>query len=341
MTNIDTFQKYAIGRFTPPSVDDFVERARNVSRFLNLPRRGSEERVAKLYGYANAHEIRQAIATARSAGHEPGPYNSESSNHIFGKQPQRIDSTYNVERGNACLDMANEATGGRRDGSMTSRAWAFREIGMFDDIGMHRRKMREHTVAQDAIDVMEGRGPAKPGARILPPQDYATVKVFDGRLAKLSFTTLGEGLAEAISNAMNPDTTPTLKDRRRKLETLRGMHPGNPYVHAGLCINECYEEEEHPLIKRALLKKALVHYDAAAPLFDELYAAIPQGIAHDGTRCRSYMTPFEMDSSGMRIMCQILLETMHQAGINGRIRELRKRLAFFNVDRDMQSIPVD
>ena len=69
-------------------------------------------------------------------------------------------------------------------------------------------------------------------------------------------------------------------------------------------------------------------------MFDQLYADMPEGAKHAGTWSRSYMTSFEMDSSGMRIMCEHLLNVLRKAQVVGRSRELTRRLAFFNVGRD-------
>lgn len=338
MTN-EKMQKKPIGRFTPPSVADFVERARNVSRFLGMGRRHAEERLAKLYGYANAHDIRIAINQAVATGGEPGPYDSECTNHIFGK-PQRLDSMAGVERGNACLDMAREANGETLavgmvyGGGMSSRTWAFREIGLFDEMGKHRRKMREHAIAQDAIDVIEGREPPSADVNVRPPQDYASLEVRHNNESELSFTSLGEGLADAIAHAMHPDTTPDYYDRDASLAALQRLHPQNPYIHAARCVNDCYAIENGRPDPRRHIAKAIDHYDQAAALFDQLYADMPEGATHAGTRSRSYMTPFEMDSSGMRIMCEHLLAAVRTTKTVGRSRELARRLAFFNVGRD-------
>lgn len=342
MTN-EKLQEHPIGRFTPASVADFTERARNVSRFLGMGRRQAEERLARLYGYAGAHDIRIAINQAIAGGEEPGPYDSETSNYIFGK-PQRIGILTNVERGNACLDMAREAAGERLSvgraygGGMSPRTWAFREIGLFDEMRHHRRLMREHSAAQDAIDVMEGREPPAPDATVRPPLDYATLKVGYRGECQLAFTTLGKGLAEAISHAMNPETTADYLDRDAKLAVLQRQHPKNPYIHAARCLNHCYAIYDGTLDPRKAAAKALSHYDAAAPLFDLLYADMPEGSFHAATRCRSYMTPHEMDSSGMRIMCEHMLDALKAAKIVGRSRELVRRLAFFNVGRDGRDI---
>ena len=197
------FQTHPIGRFTPPSIDDFVERARNVSRYLGIPRRRAEERLAALYGYGSAHEIRRAIVHAAKCGDVPGPYDRESFNDIFGRQPQRISTMVIVDRGNACLDMANEA-----QGDMNKRAWAFRDLGLFDEMGLHRSKIRVNTIAQNAIDVIEGRSPTSSPVIQRRPHDYATIGINMIGRARLEFTDLGKGISEAISNTMNPETTP-------------------------------------------------------------------------------------------------------------------------------------
>lgn len=335
----EKMQERSIGRFTPASVADFVERARNVSRFLGMGRRQAEERLARLYGYATAHDIRIAITQAIAAGEEPGPYNSECSNHIFGK-PQRLHSMASVDRGNACLDMAREvagetlAVGMVYGGGMSSRTWAFREIGLFSEMGRHRQLMREHSTAQDAIDVIEGREPPAADATIRPPQDYATLQVNRRDGCQLAFTSLGEGLANAIAHAMNPETTPDYHDRDARLAILQRLHPQNPFVHAARCVNDCYAIYNGRPDPRRHIPKAIEHYDQAAALFDQLYADMPEGAKHAGTRSRSYMTSFEMDSSGMRIMCEHLLIALRDAGVGGRIRELTRRLSFFNVGPD-------
>lgn len=333
MTNAK-FQDNPIGLFTPASVDDFVERARNVSRFLGMGRRHAEERLAKLYGYAGAHDIRIAINKMVAEGVDPGPYNSEANNHVFGKS-QRLSSMARHDRGNACLDMANEATGDTRLAEMSTRAYAFREIGLFSEMGDHRRLMREHSATQDTLDVLKGREPPSADGQIRPPQDYATVRVnrYDST-CKLAFTTLGKGLGEAIAHVMHPDNEPDYHDRDAKLAVLQRMHAENPYVHAARCVNDCYAIIYGRPDARQATAKALQHYDAAAPLFDRLYADMPEGVQHAGTRGRSYMTSFEMDSSGMRIMCEQLLEALRIAKVTGRSRELSRRLAFFNVGRD-------
>lgn len=338
-------QKQPIGRFIPASIADFTERARNVSRFLGMGRRQAEERLARLYGHATAHDIRIAINKAIEEGEEPGPYNSECSNCIFDK-PQRLPALASVDRGNACLDMAREIAGeelaiGRvHGGGMSSRTWAFREIGLFDEMGTHRKRMRENFVAQHAIDIMEGREPPAEDASILPPQDYATLKVDVFGKCQLAFTMLGEGLAEAISHAMHSDTTPEYHDRDRKLIMLQRLHPQNPYIHAARCVNDCYAILYGSGGDRGILSKAIAHYDRAAGLFDRLYAGMPQGAMHAGTSSRSYMTPFEMDSSGMRIMCEHLLDAVRAGRVVGRTRELRRRLAFFRVGPDGRDIQV-
>lgn len=334
----EKLQMGPIGRFTPASVADFVERARNVSRFLGMGRRQAEERLAKLYGYATAHDIRIAINKAIAAGEEPGPYNSECSNYIFNK-PQRLPSLASVDRGNACLDMAREVnceprTPGIYGGGMSSRSRAFREIGLFDEMGLHRKKMRENTIAQDAIDIMEGREPASQDATIYPAQDYTTLKMDDLGECQLVFTTLGEGLAEAISHAMHPDTTAAYDDRDAKLAILQRLHPQNPYIHAARCVNDCYAIAEELIDPAQAIKKAIAHYDDATKLFDQLYADMPEEVKHANTCCRSYMTPFEMDSSGMRIMCEHLLDAVRRDKVVGRTRELTRRLAFFRVGPD-------
>lgn len=341
MTSQNT-QERSIGRFTPASVADFTERARNVSRFLGMGRRTAEERLARLYGYATAHDIRIAITQAIAAGDEPGPYDSECSNHIFGK-PQRLHSMASVDRGSACLAMAREAFGetlrvGERvngmSAGMSHRTWAFREIGLFSEMGIHRRLMREHSIAQDAIDVIEGREPPAADATIRPPQDYATLEVNRWNGCQLAFTDLGEGLADAIAHAMNPETTPDYHDRDARLTILQRLHPQNPYIHAARCVNDCYaiyNGRPHP---RRHIPKAIEHYDRAVILFDQLYAAMPEGTKHARTSSRSYMTSHEMDSSGMRVMCEHLMNVLRKEKVAGRIRELTRRLSFFNVGRD-------
>lgn len=335
----EKMQKRSIGRFTPASVADFVERARNVSRFLGMGRRQAEERLAKLYGYATAHDIRIAINKAIAAGEEPGPYDSESVNHIFGK-PQRLTGVTTVDRGSACLDMAREiagetlAVGMVHGGGMSHRTWAFREIGLFSEMSRHRQLMRKHYTAQDAIDIIDGREPSAADATARHPQDYATLEVSRHHGCHLAFTSMGEALAEAIAHAMHPDTTPDHHDRDAKLAILQRLHPQNPYVHAARCVNDCYAIANGRPDPRRHIPKALAHYDQAAVLFDQLYADMPEGATHAGTRSRSYMTTFEMDSSGMRIMCEHLLQALRTANVSGRSREMTRRLAFFNVGRD-------
>lgn len=336
MTNAK-FQDHPIGLFTPPSVADFVERARNVSRFLGMGRRHAEERLAKLYGYAGAHDIRIAIIKAQAAGKAPGPYNHECSNYIFGK-PETIDPFVSVNRGNACLDMAMEVYGENRDEKLSPRTWAFRDIGLFDEIGRHRNNIRKYRISYDAIDVADGREPPVADLTIRPPQDYATLQVRYRGECQLAFTTLGEGLSEAIAHAMNPDITADYFDRDRKLAALQRLHPENPYMHAARCVNDCYAiHDGRPEPKKALIK-ALEHYDAAVSLFDRLYADIPEGSVHTRTRSRSYMTSLEMDSSGMRVMCEHLLIALRHAGVRSRIKKLTQQLAFFNVGHDGRDI---
>ena len=336
MTNVK-FQDHPIGLFTPPSVADFAERARNVSRFLGIGRRHAEERLAKLYGYAGAHDIRIAITKAQADGKAPGPYNHESSNYIFGK-PKTIDLIVVVNRGNACLDMAMEVYGENRGEKLRPRTWAFRDIGLFSEIGHHRNTIRKYRISYDAIDVIDGQEPPGGDQTIRPSQDYATLQMRNRGEWQLAFTPLGEGLSKAIAHAMNPDITAEYCDRDKKLAVLQRLHPENPYIHAARCVNDCYDiHDGRPNPKKALVK-ALEHYDAAVLLFDRLYADMPEGGVHARTRSRSYMTSLEMDSSGMRVMCEQLLLALRDAGISGHIKKLTRQLAFFNVGRDGRDI---
>jgi hypothetical protein len=67
MSSTDTT---ASGRFRPESTRDFSQRARHLSRWLDLPYQRSQELLARIYGYANLHELQRELDRAEA----PGPF---------------------------------------------------------------------------------------------------------------------------------------------------------------------------------------------------------------------------------------------------------------------------
>lgn len=216
------------GQFRPVSRDDFSRYAKALSWLIEEPLQKSQQLLARIYGYADVHELYAVLAKPGA----PGPFGDDWLG-VGHDGRLVVDPTIDrVGRGKRILELVTATKGLHSLAELSSRYWKSRDIGLFERPTRHReeyqriRLLLEVLGADDVSNVARGANEyATLGTTITNANEYV-----------LHFTPLGQAVFDAIRELRqhHRDNPSILAE---KLSTLARQHPNNPWpLAASICV---------------------------------------------------------------------------------------------------------
>ncbi len=192
------------GRFVPPSDKDFSIRSRRLQLLVGEPYQKSQEWLSRLYGFANAYELRQALKQSASVG----PFDED------------LEDGGEERRHRLRLAVAYPRP---EDSIAAFRRHLVADMGLFATPDGHETR---HAQMTDQLAFFLGEKSASP---------YVTAGWSSQNEAVLHRTPLGEEVDNAIGRAQDE---PDGRKRQTMLWRLAADHPDNPWVHAEILDDE-------------------------------------------------------------------------------------------------------
>jgi|GEM_PF-2616597 hypothetical protein len=213
--------KPSIAKFRPASKEDFSKYARNLSAILEEPVQKAQEILARIYGYADLHELQVDL---QKPCESPGPYDEEWMARVVSKDKSEpmIDLG---RRENIVLSVVAKFKGVTVN-DLNRRFWDAREIGLFQTPGGHRKAFQQVRDKHKVIMGTEGDG------ETLSVFDYASIDATTEGEVVAYFTALGKAIYDAVTEIIPDEHNSSeriLEGAERGL-SLHQKHPNNPWV---------------------------------------------------------------------------------------------------------------
>ncbi|AZS19403.1 hypothetical protein [Caulobacter sp. FWC26] len=229
------------GRFVPPSAKDFSVRARRLSLLTDQPLQRIQEWLSRLYGFSNAHELRQSLKRPAS----PGPYD-EALDDGGARRLQGFRVALAAQR--------------PRDPVQAFKCDLVPDMGLFASPEGHEER---YAKVGALVDFYMPRGGEAAGP------SYANAGYSSAGEAVLYRTPLGKTVYDAVGRAMDLASG---AERITRLKDLARQHPLDPWLQAELLDEELETAAGlGGLVKRAETQRLYRRSRKVVALFRKLY----------------------------------------------------------------------
>lgn len=205
---MEDFEVPSIGRFRPTSWADFKTYAGNLAWLLEIPAGRAQELLARIYGYADSHEVQAELK-------KPGDFGFVDPGAFPGSRLSEANTR-------ALLLVAKEL--GLTLQTLTDRGWRARDCGLFGTPGQHRAAVRR---IKQLVQAIEGDLTIDPASGV---SAYATLSETKNGKVFLELTPSGAAILEALQQIFERVQESNPINQLDEVRSFIERYPQNPWA---------------------------------------------------------------------------------------------------------------